>query len=80
MSGNAHKVHVAGFGEQTGPEHVSTIGIVSSEYHLYRAGLMARELGIDPIMIPAETTYLSLRVNYFLREIAAVWYYMIFGG
>ena len=33
-----------------------------------------------PIMIPAETTYLSLRANYFLREIAAVWYYMIFGG
>ncbi len=63
-----------------GPEHASTVGIVSSEYHLYRAGLMARELGMDPIMIPAETTYLSLRVNYFLREIAAVWYYMIFGG
>ena len=63
-----------------GWEHASTVGIVSSEYHLYRARLMARDLGIDPIMIPAKTTYLSLRTNYFLREIAAVWYYMIFGG
>ena len=63
-----------------GWEYASSVGIVSSEYHLFRARLMARELGMDPIMIPAETTYLSLRVNYFLREIAAVWYYMILGG
>ena len=66
--------------ELIGTQHASSVGIVSSEYHLYRARLMARELGMDPIMIPAKTTYLSLRVNYFLREIAAVWYYMIFGG
>lgn len=63
-----------------GSEHASSVGIVSSEYHLCRAGMMARELGLDPVMIPAHTTRLSLRVNYFLREIAAVWYYMIFGG
>jgi uncharacterized SAM-binding protein YcdF (DUF218 family) len=63
-----------------GWEYASSVGIVSSEYHLFRARLMAQELGMDPIMIPAETTYLSLRANYFLREIAAVWYYMIFGG
>lgn len=63
-----------------GWEYASSVGILSSEYHLYRAGLMARKLGLDPVMIPAETTYFSLRTNYFLREIAAVWYYMIFGG
>ena len=62
------------------PESVSSVGILSSEYHLCRARLMARELGMNPVMIPAKTTRLSLRTNYFLREIAAVWYYMIFGG
>ena len=63
-----------------GPEGASSVGILSSEYHLCRARLMARELGMNPVMIPAKTTRLSLRTNYFLREIAAVWYYMIFGG
>lgn len=63
-----------------GPENAPYVGILSSEYHLCRARLMARELGMDPVMIPAKTTRISLRINYFLREIAAVWYYMIFGG
>ena len=62
------------------PTSSDSIGILSSEYHLYRASLMARELGLDPIMIPAKTTWLSLRMNYYLREVAGVWYYMIFGG
>ena len=62
------------------PEGETSVGILSSEYHLYRASLMARNLNLDPVMIPAKTTRLSLRTNYFLREIAAVWYYMIFGG
>ena len=56
------------------------IGLVSSEYHLYRAERIAASLGVSAVGIPAETSYLSLRVNYFLREIAAVWYYAIFGG
>lgn len=56
------------------------VGIVSSEYHLYRAGLMAADLGLTSHGIPAHTTWLSLRVNYFLREIAGVWFYELFGG
>lgn len=56
------------------------IGILSSEYHLCRAKRMARDQGIDPVMIPAETTWLSLRLNYYLREVAGIWYYMILGG
>ena len=56
------------------------IGIVSSEYHLYRASLIARSQGVDPILIPASTSWISLRVNYFLREIVAVWYYTLLGG
>ena len=56
------------------------IGILSSEYHLYRAGLMAQDQGFDPIVVPAETSWLTLRVNYYIREVFAVWYYMILGG
>ena len=56
------------------------IGIISSEYHLLRAGLFARELGITSFGIPAKTTWLSLRINYTLREVAAVWFYFILGG
>ncbi len=64
--------------ERTGeaPDH---IGLVSSEYHLYRAEQFARELGITASGIPATTSWISLRVNYFLREIAAVWFYTLFG-
>lgn len=57
-----------------------TLGLVSSEYHLYRAGMFAREQGVTACGIPARTSKPHLFLNYFLREIAAVWYYMIFGG
>lgn len=56
------------------------IGILSSEYHLHRAKLMSRDQGFEPVLIPAETTWLTLRMNYYMREVAAVWYYMILGG
>lgn len=56
-----------------------TAGIVSSDYHLYRAGLFAKEQNLTPVGIPAHTSWLSLRLNYFLREIAAVWYVFLGG-
>lgn len=55
-----------------------TVGIISSEYHLYRAGLMAQDQNVQPILIPAKTSWVSLRINYYLREIAGVWHYLIF--
>lgn len=58
----------------TRPGH---IGIVSGEYHLYRAGLMAEAYGLTSSGIPATTAWLPLRINYHLREIAAVWYYQL---
>lgn len=54
------------------------IALVSSEYHLFRAGLFARDAGVTALGVPAKTSWLSLRLNYFLREIAAVWYYCLF--
>lgn len=55
------------------------IGIVSSEYHLFRAGLFAKKLGLESVGIPAKTTWFTLRLNYYLREIVAVWKYYILG-
>ena len=54
--------------------------VISNEFHLFRASLMAGEQGLETIGVPAKTTWLSLRINYFLREIAGVWYYWILGG
>lgn len=56
------------------------LGIVSSEYHLYRAGLFAKDCGIDAVGIPAKTSWFTIRLNYFLREVAGVWHYLILGG
>lgn len=65
--------------ERTGTRP-DTIGIVSSEYHMFRAGMLARDCGVEPVGIPAATSKLSQKVNHFLREIAGVWHYTIFGG
>ncbi len=65
--------------EKTG-SRPSQIGLVSSEYHLFRAGLFAADCGIEAVGIPAPTAWVSLRINYFLREVAGVWHYLILGG
>ena len=60
--------------EETGvrPE---TLGVLSSEFHLYRARMFARQEGITPIAIPAHTSDTATFVTYLLREIPLVWYY-----
>lgn len=58
----------------------TTAGIISSEYHMFRAGQLAEDLGLHGIGIPARTTWFPLRMNYYLREIAATWKYIVFGG
>ena len=56
------------------------IGLISSEYHLFRADLQAREFGITIAGIPARTDWVALRLNYYLRETAGVWHYILLGG
>lgn len=58
----------------------SKIAIVSSEYHLHRAGMFADWLDIEAELVPAKTSIASLRWNYYAREILAVWYYSLLGG
>lgn len=54
------------------------IGILSSEFHLLRAELFAREQGVECVTIPAKTSDAGTFISYFLREIIMVWYYSIF--
>ena len=65
--------------EKTGvrPE---TIGLLSSEYHLFRAQLQADAYGVETVGIPATTKWVALRINNYLREVAGVWHYFILGG
>lgn len=65
--------------ERTGSQPTEA-ALVSSEYHLYRAGLMAETFGLRAHGVPADSQWFSLRLNYHLREIAAVWAFMLFGG
>ena len=60
--------------EETGtrPEK---LGVLSSEFHLFRARMFARQEGITPIAIPAHTSDTATFVTYLLREIPLVWYY-----
>ena len=56
------------------------IHLMSSEYHLFRAGLFAEEQGVEALGVPARTSNPARFVNYFLREIAGVWHYILLGG
>ena len=57
-----------------------SIGLVTSEFHLYRAGLFAAKSGIEILGIPGKTAKKAEYIYYFLREIAGVWHYYLLGG
>ena len=65
--------------ERTG-QRPQKLGVVSSEYHLFRASLFARECGVEFVGIPAHTSRLSQMINHFMREVAGVWHYLVLGG
>ena len=65
--------------EKTG-ERPTKLGILSSEYHLFRAGLFAKECGVESVGIPARTSRFSQKINHSMREVAGVWHYLILGG
>ena len=65
--------------ERTGTRPTK-IGLLSSEYHLFRAGLFAKDQGVEAVGIPAKTTIITQKINHFMREVAGVWHYLILGG
>ena len=65
--------------EKTGQKPYA-INLISNDYHLLRAKMFARDEGVIAYGIPAKTPYISLFVNYFLREIAGIWHHILIGG
>lgn len=65
--------------EKTGsiPEN---LGVMSNEFHLFRAKLIAKANGLDPIFVAAPTSQMMVRINYTVREIFVLWNYLITGG
>lgn len=50
------------------------IGVLSSEFHLLRARLIAKSYGLDVATIPAHTSDTEGFFKYFVREIFVIWY------
>ena len=65
--------------EKTGTRPTE-IGVLSSEYHLFRASLFARACDVGFIGIPAKTSRTSQLINHCMREVAGVWHYILLGG
>ena len=65
--------------EKTG-RRPQKLGVLSSEYHLFRASLFAKACDVDFVGIPARTSRISQMINHFMREVAGVWHYILLGG
>lgn len=64
--------------QQTGawPEAVT---IITSEFHMLRSAMLARDYGMEPVCVPAATRLPLLRVSCYIREALAIWKFYIFG-
>jgi len=51
-----------------------TVGIVSSEFHLYRADMIADKFGVETVAIPASTSSIKDFTKFFVREIGVYWH------
>ena len=66
--------------EQNTGTRPTRLGVLSSEFHLFRASLFAKKNGVEFVGIPAKTSRLSQKINHFMREVAGVWHYILLGG
>ena len=66
--------------EEVTGQRPTELGVLSSEYHLFRASLFTKACDVEFIGIPAKTARLSQKINYFMREVAGVWHYILLGG
>lgn len=62
--------------EKTGIRPVR-LAILSSEYHLLRASLYARQQGVEFVGVPATTSRITMLLNHAMREIAGVWHWIL---
>lgn len=66
--------------EDTTGSRPETLGVLSSEYHLFRASLFTRRAGVEFVGVPASTSRIGQKINHFMREVAGVWHYILLGG
>lgn len=57
-----------------------TVTVLSNEFHLYRASRMATDCGLQADFVAAPTSSFLIRVSYTIREVFALWKYLIMGG
>lgn len=50
------------------------VAVVSSEFHLYRAKMLAKHFGVEAVTVPALSSDGETFGKYFLREIFVLWY------
>ena len=62
--------------EKTG-SRPEKLGVLSSEYHLFRASLFTKACGVEFVGIPARTSRWGQKINHFMREVAGVWHYLL---
>ena len=56
----------------------AVIAVVTSDFHCFRAHLIARRAGLTDIDVPAEVDWLLLNANYYIREVFALGKTLIF--
>lgn len=61
---------------------IDSVVLVSDPAHLYRAALMARDLGLQVSTSPAQDgpTATGAQTSYFVRELAGTLFYLVTGG
>ena len=64
---------------ERGDKPEDNVAIVSSAYHLYRAKLMSRNLGVEAAGVAAPWGYFFVMLNYFIREAFGVTHLWVFG-
>ena len=55
------------------------VTILSSDFHLFRSGLIAKDAGFTASLLPSKTEPFSLLAPWFLREIFALYGYLQIG-
>ena len=65
--------------KNTGSVPVS-VSVLSNEFHLYRASIMAEDCGLEADFLAAPTSNPLIRISYTIREIFALWKYLTVGG
>ena len=56
------------------------VTVLSNEFHLFRAGIMAKDCGLEADFVAAPTEKSLIRISYTIREIFALWKYLTIGG